>query len=158
MVSEGRLELPAFAFVARCDDPISLLRRWSIENGGSGATRTPNGLPRTCFRDRPNNQLSHASMKWRRDWDSNPERIAPHGLASRSNTIIASLQDCQVFKERNGLLHGVRRQNNLSGLASFAGPLFALMLHLAVCLQTRMFATPHLHYRTSDRNGGSRCC
>ena len=119
MVSEGRLELPAFAFVARCDDPISLLRRWGVlrelnselqshilpccrytkdaiertENGGSEATRTPNGLPRTCFRDRPNNQLSHASMKWRRDWESNPERIAPHGLASRSNTIIASLQD-----------------------------------------------------------------
>ena len=30
MVSEGRLELPAFAFVARCDDPISLLRRWGV--------------------------------------------------------------------------------------------------------------------------------
>ena len=29
-MSEGRLELPAFAFVARCDDPISLLRRWGV--------------------------------------------------------------------------------------------------------------------------------
>ena len=24
-------------------------------------------------------------IHWRRDWDSNPERISPHGLASRSN-------------------------------------------------------------------------
>ena len=29
-MSEGRLKLPAFAFVARCDDPISLLRRWGV--------------------------------------------------------------------------------------------------------------------------------
>ena len=185
-MSEGSLELPAFAFVARCDDPISLLRRWGVlrelnselqshilpccrytkdatenggvygirtreipdrqsagvdhwpntPNGGSGATRTPNGLPRTCIRDRPTNQLSHASIRWRRDWESNPERIAPHGLASRSNTIIASLQDGQHFKEQCGSLHGMRRQNNLSGLASFAGPLFALMLHLDVCFTT----------------------
>ena len=104
MVSEGRLELPAFAFVARCDDPISLLRRWGvlrelnselqshilpccrytkdaierIENGGSGATRTPNGLPRTCIRDRPTNQLSHASMKWRSERDSHPQEVALH--------------------------------------------------------------------------------
>ena len=104
MVSEGRLELPAFAFVARCDDPISLLRRWGVlrelnselqshilpccrytkdaigrtENGGSGATRTPNGLPRTCIRDRPTNQLSHASMKWRSERDSHPQEVALH--------------------------------------------------------------------------------
>lgn len=30
MATEGRLELPAFAFVARCDNPISLLRHWGV--------------------------------------------------------------------------------------------------------------------------------
>ena len=154
-MSEGRLELPAFAFVARCDDPISLLRRWGVlrelnselqshilpcfrytkdatENGGVYGIRTRE-IP-----DRQSGGVDHwpNTPRWRRDWESNPERIAPHGLASRSNTIIASLQDGQHFKEQCGSLHGMRRQNNLSGLASFAGPLFALMLHLDVCFTT----------------------
>ena len=74
MVSEGRLELPAFAFVARCDDPISLLRRRLIENGGVYGIRTRE-IP-----DRQSGGVDHwpNTPKWRKRGDSNAQRVAPH--------------------------------------------------------------------------------
>ena len=96
-MSEGRLELPAFAFVARCDDPISLLRRWGVlrelnselqshilpcfrytkdatENGGVYGIRT-RAIP-----DRQSGGVDHwpNTPRWRKRGDSNAQRVAPH--------------------------------------------------------------------------------
>ena len=96
-MSEGRLELPAFAFVARCDDPISLLRRWGVlrelnselqshilpccrytkdatENGGVYGIRTRE-IP-----DRQSGGVDHwpNTPRWRKRGDSNAQRVTPH--------------------------------------------------------------------------------